>query len=144
MEQPSEADARAPREAAGTLLSELAPQERAALVLKQVFDFSVEEIAAALTTSVSAVKAALYRDRSKLNAPLAESARRARRSVQRARRALPQQRLSLLVGDYWANESGLAAARPPRGNAWPCRRYAAPVRNFTIPCGAFSAQKQSA
>lgn len=70
---PNESDARAPREAAGTLLGELAPQERAALVLKQVFDFSLEEIAAALTTSVSAVKAALYRGRSKLSAPPAEA-----------------------------------------------------------------------
>jgi RNA polymerase sigma-70 factor (ECF subfamily) len=56
------------REAAGTLLSQLAPQERAALVLKDVFDFSLEEIAAALSTTPNAVKAALHRGRGKLSA----------------------------------------------------------------------------
>jgi len=59
------ADVRASREAAGTLLVALAPQERAALVLKDVFDFSLEEIAATLSTSVGAVKAALHRGRDK-------------------------------------------------------------------------------
>jgi RNA polymerase sigma-70 factor (ECF subfamily) len=62
-------DAREPREAAGTLLIELGPQERAAVVLKDVFDFSLEEIAAALSTSVGAVKAALHRGRGKLVEP---------------------------------------------------------------------------
>jgi RNA polymerase sigma-70 factor (ECF subfamily) len=57
---------RAPREAAGTLIAQLAPQERAAVVLKDVFDFSLDEIAAALTTTVGAVKAALHRGRGKL------------------------------------------------------------------------------
>jgi RNA polymerase sigma-70 factor (ECF subfamily) len=59
-------DLRAAREAAGSLVSLLAPQERAALVLKEVFDFSLEEIAEALTTTVGAVKAALHRGRGKL------------------------------------------------------------------------------
>lgn len=56
----------AAREAAGTLLSQLSPQERAAVVLKDVFDFSLEEAAEALSTSPNAVKAALHRARGKL------------------------------------------------------------------------------
>ncbi len=62
-------DLRAAREAAGSLVSWLAPQERAALVLKEVFDFSLEEIAEALSTTVGAVKAALHRGRGKLTEP---------------------------------------------------------------------------
>jgi RNA polymerase sigma-70 factor, ECF subfamily len=66
---------RAAREAAGTLLAQLSPQERAAVVLKEAFDLSLEEIAEALTTSVGAVKAALHRGRGKLLAPdVAEAA----------------------------------------------------------------------
>jgi RNA polymerase sigma-70 factor (ECF subfamily) len=57
---------RAPREAAGTLLVTLAPQERAAVVLKDVFDLSLDEIAESLGTTVGAVKAALHRGRGKL------------------------------------------------------------------------------
>jgi RNA polymerase sigma-70 factor (ECF subfamily) len=59
-------DPRATREAAGTLISRLAPQERAAVVLKDVFDLSLDEIAEALTTTPNAVKAALHRGRGKL------------------------------------------------------------------------------
>jgi RNA polymerase sigma-70 factor (ECF subfamily) len=59
-------DARAVREAAGTLIGRLAPQERAAVVLKDVFDFSLEEVAEALSTTTGAVKAALHRGRGKL------------------------------------------------------------------------------
>jgi RNA polymerase sigma-70 factor, ECF subfamily len=60
------AEPRAPREAAGTLLVALSPQERAAVVLKDVFDFSLEEIAESLGTTVGAVKTALHRGRGKL------------------------------------------------------------------------------
>jgi RNA polymerase sigma-70 factor (ECF subfamily) len=56
----------ASREAAGTLLSQLAPQERVAIVLKDVFDFSLEEVAESLVTTPNAVKAALHRGRGKL------------------------------------------------------------------------------
>lgn len=73
--QPPVAEPRAPREAAGTLLAELAPRERAAIVLKDVFDFSLDEIAAALSTSTGAVKAALHRARGKLVEPNDESTR---------------------------------------------------------------------
>jgi RNA polymerase sigma-70 factor, ECF subfamily len=54
------------REAAGTLIGSLAPQERAAVVLKDVFDLSLEEIAEALSTTTGAVKSALHRGRGKL------------------------------------------------------------------------------
>jgi RNA polymerase sigma-70 factor (ECF subfamily) len=57
---------RGSREAAGTLLGSLAPQERAAVVLKDVFDLSLEEIAEALSTTTGAVKSALHRGRGKL------------------------------------------------------------------------------
>lgn len=55
------------REAAGVLLDRLAPRERAALLLKDVFDLSLEESAAILKTSVGAVKAALHRGRGRLD-----------------------------------------------------------------------------
>ncbi|WP_437722126.1 RNA polymerase sigma factor [Sorangium sp. So ce861] len=68
-------DGRAPREAAGTLVAHLSPQERAAVVLKDVFDLSLEEVAESLSTSVGAVKAALHRGRGKLAAPDADEPR---------------------------------------------------------------------
>lgn len=57
---------RVDREAASTLIGRLSPQERAAVVLKEAFDLSLEEIAEALSTTVGAVKAALHRGRGKL------------------------------------------------------------------------------
>jgi len=60
---------RADRDAASTLISRLAPQERAAVVLKDVFDLTLKEIAETLTTTVGAVKAALHRGRGKLALP---------------------------------------------------------------------------
>jgi RNA polymerase sigma-70 factor (ECF subfamily) len=72
-EEQVEIDLRAAREAAGSLVARLAPQERAAVVLKEVFDFSLEEIAEALSTTVGAVKAALHRGRGKLAEPADES-----------------------------------------------------------------------
>jgi len=60
---------RGTREAAGTLLTQLSPQERAAVVLKDAFGFSLLEIAEALSTSSGAIKAALHRGREKLLAP---------------------------------------------------------------------------
>jgi RNA polymerase sigma-70 factor (ECF subfamily) len=62
-------DGRAKREAAGTLIARLAPQERAAVVLKDAFDLELGDIAAVLQTSVGAVKAALHRGRTKLAEP---------------------------------------------------------------------------
>src|SRR5207253_1986125 len=70
---PAAVDPRATREAAGTLIARLAPQERAAVVLKDVFDFSLEDIAEALSTTPNAIKAALHRGRGKLEEePIAE------------------------------------------------------------------------
>jgi RNA polymerase sigma-70 factor (ECF subfamily) len=66
---------RATREAAGTLIAQLSPQERAAVVLKDAFDLSLEEIAEALSTTVGAVKAALHRGRGKLVPPGAPESR---------------------------------------------------------------------
>ncbi|MGV3621494.1 MAG: RNA polymerase sigma factor [Archangium sp.] len=57
------------REAVGTLLSQLSPQERAAVALKDMFGFTLEEVADALSTSVGAVKSALHRGREKLVEP---------------------------------------------------------------------------
>lgn len=59
-------DVVATREAAGTLLGQLGPQERAAVVLKDVFDLSLEEVAETLSTTPGAIKAALHRARGKL------------------------------------------------------------------------------
>jgi RNA polymerase sigma-70 factor (ECF subfamily) len=65
----------AAREAAGTLIGQLSPQERAAVVLKDVFDLSLEEIAETLSTTTGAVKAALHRGRGKLVEPAGEPPR---------------------------------------------------------------------
>jgi RNA polymerase sigma-70 factor (ECF subfamily) len=71
--QPAAAsEPRAEREAAGTLLAQLSPQERAAIVLKDVIELSLEEIAEALSTSTGAIKAALHRGRTKLKEPEAD------------------------------------------------------------------------
>lgn len=60
------ADPRDTREAAASLLVRLAPQERAAVLLKDVFDLSLDEVADALGTTTGAVKAALHRGRGRL------------------------------------------------------------------------------
>lgn len=54
------------RSAGAALFERAAPQERAAVVLKDVFDFSLKEIAAMLSATPGAVKAALHRGRGKL------------------------------------------------------------------------------
>jgi RNA polymerase sigma-70 factor (ECF subfamily) len=68
-------DPAASREAAGTLIGQLSPQERAAVVLKDVFDLSLDEVAEALSTTTGAVKAALHRGRGRLVQPPVEPAR---------------------------------------------------------------------
>jgi RNA polymerase sigma-70 factor, ECF subfamily len=60
---------REPREAAGTLIGKLSPRERVAVVLKDVFELSLEEIAQALSTTTGTVKATLHRGRGKLAEP---------------------------------------------------------------------------
>jgi RNA polymerase sigma-70 factor, ECF subfamily len=75
------------RDALGEITALLAPQERAAVVLKDVFDYPLAEIAATLGTTVGAMKAALHRGRERLGAP--EPARaQARRRRPRPDRAV--------------------------------------------------------
>jgi RNA polymerase sigma-70 factor (ECF subfamily) len=57
------------RDAGARLLQRLSPQERAAIVLKEVFDMTLAEIAELLATTTGAVKAALHRGRDRLRAP---------------------------------------------------------------------------
>jgi RNA polymerase sigma-70 factor (ECF subfamily) len=66
-------EVRATREAAGTLIAQLSPQERAAVVLKDAFGLSLEEVAEALSTTSGAIKSALQRGRAKLVAPEPEA-----------------------------------------------------------------------
>jgi RNA polymerase sigma-70 factor (ECF subfamily) len=56
------------RAAANSLFLHLAPQERAAVLLAEVLDFSLEETASMLKTTVGAVKSALHRGRARLKA----------------------------------------------------------------------------
>ena len=55
------------RDAASLLMTRASPQESAAVLLKDVFDFTLEEIAVILTTTVGAVKSALHRARAQLD-----------------------------------------------------------------------------
>jgi len=61
------------RDAAAALLTYTAPQERAALVLKDIFDFTLEEIAEMLSTTVGAIKSALHRGRAHLQPAMTAS-----------------------------------------------------------------------
>jgi len=61
------------REAGATLIGRLSPQERAAILLKDVFDFTIDETAGILTTTPGAIKAALHRGRGKLSSDRAAS-----------------------------------------------------------------------
>lgn len=57
------------RDAGSALLTRISPQERTAILLKEAFDFTIDEIAQMLVTTPGAVKAALHRGREKLAAP---------------------------------------------------------------------------
>ncbi len=54
------------RDALMTLLVHLPPKERVALLLKDVFDYSLEDIAIIMETTTGAVKSALFRGRQKM------------------------------------------------------------------------------
>jgi RNA polymerase sigma-70 factor (ECF subfamily) len=54
------------RDAGAKLMTHLAPQERAALVLRECFEMTAAEIAELLATTEGAVKAALHRGRARL------------------------------------------------------------------------------
>lgn len=56
------------RDAGARLLQRLSPQERAAVVLTELFDMPVDDVAAVLATTPGAVKAALHRGRHRLRA----------------------------------------------------------------------------
>jgi RNA polymerase sigma-70 factor (ECF subfamily) len=71
MPRPGEA-----RDAGAALVGRLSPQERAAVLLKDVLDFTLEEIAEMLTTTENAIKAALHRGRGKLALPEPRAPRR--------------------------------------------------------------------
>ena len=64
--QPSASQGIEVREAGARLMTSLAPQERAAVLLKDIFDLSLGETASILATTVGAVKAALHRGRERL------------------------------------------------------------------------------
>ncbi|MFC8493008.1 sigma-70 family RNA polymerase sigma factor [Streptomyces sp. NPDC057235] len=66
---PAAADPAEVRDALAEMTTLLAPQERAAIVLKDVFDLPLKEIAAMLSTTEGAVKAALHRGRRRLADP---------------------------------------------------------------------------
>jgi RNA polymerase sigma-70 factor, ECF subfamily len=61
--------------AVGHLVVSLPPKERACILLKDVFDYSLEEIAELVDSTVGGVKAALNRARTKLAASPAQSKR---------------------------------------------------------------------
>jgi RNA polymerase sigma-70 factor (ECF subfamily) len=69
------------REAGATLIGRLSPQERAAVLLKDVFDFTIDEAADVLGTTPGAIKAALHRGRGKLTEPPAPPAAAVRSPV---------------------------------------------------------------
>ena len=64
---PEQPPAEAVRAAGEHLLASAAPRERAAVILKDVFEFSLEEIADQLRTTVGGVKSALHRGRAALH-----------------------------------------------------------------------------
>jgi RNA polymerase sigma-70 factor (ECF subfamily) len=68
------------RDAGSRLLQRLSPHERAAIVLKEAFDMTLEEIADLLATTTGAVKAALHRGRGRLRDPEEASSHRPRPS----------------------------------------------------------------
>ncbi len=64
-----QADPAEVRDALEELVNVLPPQERAVLVLKDVFDYPLDDIASIVGTTTGAVKSALHRGRTKLAAP---------------------------------------------------------------------------
>ena len=66
-DEPSTEDHPEVTDAVQTLMHKLHPQERSALVMKEVLGYSLDEIATTLDTSVGAIKAALNRARGRLH-----------------------------------------------------------------------------
>lgn len=67
------------------LVLSLPPKERACVLLKDVFDYSLEEIAELVGSTVGGVKSALNRGRSKLTAPPERGAPRSTKNADEAR-----------------------------------------------------------
>lgn len=90
------------RDAGERLLQRLSPQERAAVLLKEAFEMSLDEIAEVLETTTGAVKAALHHGRSRLREPEGGAA---------SRRPLPSPELvDRFIALYDARDAkGLAA-----------------------------------
>src|SRR5215471_14783721 len=86
------------RPAAQQLFQALHPQERAALLMKEVFELSLEETAAMLHTTVGAVKSALSRARGRLEGrkPLAGFDVPPRSIVEQFMRALQEKDMSAM------------------------------------------------
>ena len=80
---PTAADPAEVRDAWAELVTLLPPQERAALALKDLFGFTLAEVADVLRTSVGAVKAALHRGRSRLESPERADSLKAREAPDR-------------------------------------------------------------
>lgn len=97
------------RDAARQLMQMLPPQERAAVVLKDVFDFRLEEIATTLRTTVGAVKAALHRGRERLSLPEGGAGAEAA-SAAAARRAASEPLLDQFVDAFNARDLDRLAA----------------------------------
>jgi RNA polymerase sigma-70 factor (ECF subfamily) len=87
------------REAVSVLLVRVGPQERAAVMLKDVFDFTLEEIAEMLSSTVDAIKSALHRGRASL-----EETRDTRRA---SFRAPSKQLIDRLVAAFNARDVNL-------------------------------------
>jgi RNA polymerase sigma-70 factor (ECF subfamily) len=77
IDRASDPDVVLPREQAVTLavarFAELAPTQRSCVILKDVLDYSLEEISESLAVSVPAVKAALHRGRARLQVMCAQA-----------------------------------------------------------------------
>ncbi|MFL6606240.1 MAG: sigma factor-like helix-turn-helix DNA-binding protein [Steroidobacteraceae bacterium] len=77
IDRTSDPDTLLPREQAVTLaiarFAGLAPIQRSCVILKDVLDYSLEEICASLQISMAAVKAALHRGRARLQAMSAQA-----------------------------------------------------------------------
>ena len=83
-------------------LEALSPQQRAVVVLREVFDLSVEETAAALSTTANSVKVAHHHGRAALTTYDAERLRPTRAAQQRARDLLARFLFAVSTGDATA------------------------------------------